>query len=186
MIIAKEYVKKMQNVKIIVNSFVEALGVVFILSDFKLNQPRKNEKYINEVKNHFSIFKNHKIVNDFRKLLKTDAFKYDAPITMAAPIIAQMRLCPIFDSYLRYKTPNPKKNNPIVSRKPPWGIDMRIFSIHIAEPINIANKHMITGIKVVRLWSMRNLLSSLYSTKNIILATNNALKNQNAPARNSS
>ena len=80
MIIAKEYVKKMQNVKIIVNSFVEALGVVFILSDFKLNQPRKNKKYINEVKNHFSIFKNHEIVNDFRKLLKIDAFKYDAPI----------------------------------------------------------------------------------------------------------
>ena len=77
-----EIYKNFNNIKVCVSPYIELLGVVFVLSDFSLNAPRKNDKYIEKIKNHFSAFKNHKLIVEFSSLLKINTFKYDAPVEL--------------------------------------------------------------------------------------------------------
>lgn len=65
-----------------VNPALECLGVIYVLSEFELNAPRSNRKYLASIKGYFHGFENHELINRFKVLLQNDEFKYDAPVEM--------------------------------------------------------------------------------------------------------
>ncbi len=70
------------NVNLCVNPALECLGVIFIVSNFGLNKPRTNQKYVQLVCEHFSEFENHELITLFKQLTQNNAFKYDAPLEL--------------------------------------------------------------------------------------------------------
>ena len=78
----KDLVKEFNGLKVLVNPYVEFLGVIFLLADFENNKPRNNDEYLNKMKIEFSRYKNDELVLKFKELLKNGSFKYDAPLEM--------------------------------------------------------------------------------------------------------
>ena len=63
-----------------VNPALECLGVIYVLSNFELNTPRTNRKYLASIKGYFHDYENHPVVARFKELLTNEEFKYDAPV----------------------------------------------------------------------------------------------------------
>jgi len=78
----KYLVKEFNGLKVLVNPYVELLGVIFVLADFENNKIRNNEEYLSLIKKEFFIYKNNELVLKFKELLKNGSFKYDAPLEM--------------------------------------------------------------------------------------------------------
>ena len=53
-----------------VNPALECLGVIYVLSEFELNTPRSNRKYIASIKGYFHGYENHELIIKFKELLK--------------------------------------------------------------------------------------------------------------------
>ena len=73
---------KSKNYGLSVNPALECLGVIYVLSEFELNTPRSNRKYLASIKGFFHDFENHELIVKFKELLLRDSFKYDAPVEM--------------------------------------------------------------------------------------------------------
>ncbi len=81
--VLKEIIIKDEKYNICVNPLVECMGVMFILADFNLNKTRSNKKYVQNVLEHFSAYKNHEAVAGIKKLLQSQYFRYNAPVEMS-------------------------------------------------------------------------------------------------------
>ncbi len=79
------------NINLNVNPALEFLGVIFVLSNFKLNKIRTNKKYIELVKKQFIQFENHEVITTFKSLLKNNTFKYDAPVELMLNIFYKVK-----------------------------------------------------------------------------------------------
>ena len=78
----KEISINFNNINLCVNPALECLGVIFIVSNFCLNKPRTNQKYVQLVCEHFSKFENHELITQFKSLTQNNSFKYDAPLEL--------------------------------------------------------------------------------------------------------
>lgn len=76
----KDIVLKANEINIRVSYCLELLGVIYKLTDFKMNKERNNKKYRGDIDSYFKSYKNHIVVDKFNKLLKNMYFNYDAPV----------------------------------------------------------------------------------------------------------
>ena len=66
---------KGKNYNLNVNPALECLGVIYVLSEFELNTPRSNRRYLASIKGFFQDFENHELIVKFKELLVRDSFK---------------------------------------------------------------------------------------------------------------